>query len=180
MTRSTADLSDEHGPHLQACSLQWRSLGSTSAFAGPASTVRCRDDNAIVRAAVIEPGNGRVLVVDGAGSLDFALVGDVLAGLAVANGWVGIVVDGAARDVVALGGLDIGVLAPSTNPRRARRQGTGERDVVVGFGGVTVRPGRPGPGRRGRIARRGGRQRPSGLICLAHINCRSRMPRCRP
>ena len=141
MTSSTADLSDEYGPHLQACSLQWRSLGRTHNFTGPASTVRCRDDNAIVRATVSEPGDGRVLVVDGAGSLDCALVGDVLAGLAAANGWVGIVVNGAARDVVALRRLDIGVLALGTNPRRARRDGTGERDVVVGFGGVTVWPG---------------------------------------
>lgn len=139
---STADLSDEQGDQLMACSLQWRSLGAVHRFAGPASTVRCRDDNALVRAAVSEPGGGRVLVVDGGGSLDHALVGDVLAGLALAHGWSGLVVHGAARDVVALGRLDLGLIALGTIPRRARREGSGERDVVVSFGGVSIEPGR--------------------------------------
>lgn len=141
MTLRTADLSDEHRAHLQACTLQWRSLGLRRQFTGPVSTVRCRDDNGLVRVAVSEPGGGRVLVVDGAGSLSSALVGDVLAGLAAANGWAGVVVNGAARDVVALAHVDIGLLALGTNPRRAERDGVGERDVPITFGGVRFTPG---------------------------------------
>lgn len=139
--RRTADLSDEGGDRYDVCALQLRSFGARRAFAGPIATIRCHDDNALVRAAVQEPGAGRVLVVDGGGSLESALVGDVLAGLAVQGGWSGIVVNGAVRDVVALAGLDLGVLAAGTNPRRAARTGDGERDVPVSFGGATFRPG---------------------------------------
>lgn len=126
---------------MQACVLQLRSLGGRRAFEGPISTIRCRDDNGLLRDAVSEPGLGRVLVVDGGGCLDSALVGDVLAGLAVANGWAGLVVNAAARDVVALSSLDVGVLALGTNPRRAGCAGVGDRDVVVRFGGATFGPG---------------------------------------
>lgn len=88
-----------------------------------------------------EPGLGRVLVVDGAGSLQTALVGDVLAGLALANGWVAVVVNGAVRDVVALASMDLAVLALGTNPRRGAAGEVGEREVAVTFGGVVFRPG---------------------------------------
>ncbi len=137
----TADLSDAQGDRLQACALQLRSFGGRSAFAGPVATVRCRDDNGLVRAALSEPGVGRVLVVDGGGSLEAALVGDSLAGLAFGNGWSGMVVNGAVRDVVALASLAIGVLALGTNPRRGSRDGAGDRNCRVTFGGVTFRPG---------------------------------------
>ncbi len=141
MDLCTADLSDQRGDEVAPCLLQLRSFGAVRAFSGPASTVRCLDDNALVRAALSEPGAGRVLVVAGGGSLRSALVGDVLAGLAVANGWVGIVVDGAVRDVAALARLDVGVLALGTNPRRGGRAGAGERDVPVVVGEATVHPG---------------------------------------
>jgi regulator of ribonuclease activity A len=137
----TADLSDASGDRFLPCSLPWRSFGGVTSFAGPIATVRCRDDNGLVRTAVSGPGEGRVLVVDGGGSLETALVGDVLAGLALANGWAGLVVHGAVRDVVALAGLDLGVVALGTNPRRGGREGAGERDVPVTFGGVTFHPG---------------------------------------
>ncbi len=137
----TADLSDEQGEAWQSSPLQWRTFGSRTRFEGVISTVQCRDDNALVRAALSEPGVARVLVVDGGGSLGTALVGDVLAGLAVANGWAGIVVHGAVRDTVALADLDLGVLALGTNPRRGGRDGTGVRDAPVSFGGVRWVPG---------------------------------------
>jgi regulator of ribonuclease activity A len=140
-TIRTADLSDASGHRFLPCSLQWRSFGAIPSFAGPLTTVRCRDDNGLVRAAVEQPGRGRVLVVDGGGSLDTALVGDVLAGLALRHGWSGLVVHGAVRDVVALAGLGIGVVALGTNPRRGRPAGAGETDVPVTFGGVTFHPG---------------------------------------
>lgn len=141
MTVSTADLSDSAGDRFVPCSLAWRGFGRVTSFGGAIATVRCRDDNGLVRAAVAEPGEGRVLVVDGGGSLETALVGDVLAGLALANGWAGLVVHGAVRDVAALRELAIGVVALGTNPRRGTREGTGERGVEVTFGGVAFQPG---------------------------------------
>lgn len=137
----TADLSDIEGDRLLPCSLPWQSFGGVRSFAGTVATVRCRDDNGLVRDALSQPGQGHVLVVDGGGSPVTALVGDVLAGLAQQNGWGGIVVHGAVRDVLALAALRIGVLALGTNPRRGRREGTGEHGVPVTFGGVTFDPG---------------------------------------
>ena len=137
----TADLFDEQSDAWQSGPLQWRSFGGRTQFDGLISTVQCRDDNALVRAALCEPAEAGVLVVDGGGSLRSALVGDVLGGLAVTNGWAGIIVYGAVRDVVALAGLDVGVLGLGTNPRRGRRDGTGVRDVPVTFGGIRWVPG---------------------------------------
>lgn len=137
----TADLSDAHGDRLLPCSLPWRAFGGESSFAGPVATVRCQDDNGLLRPLLSTPGNGRVLVVDGQGSVATALVGDGLAGLALANGWRALVVHGAVRDVAGLRALPIGVLALGTNPRRGAADGVGELDVAVTFGGITFRPG---------------------------------------
>jgi regulator of ribonuclease activity A len=141
METRTADLSDEDRDGLQPCILQLRSFGRAAAFSGPTSTVRCLDDNGLVRAAVAQPGGGRVLVVDGGGSLRTALVGDSVAALAVANRWAGIVVNGAVRDVIGLAGANLGVLALGTCPRRADRIGLGEVDITVRFGDAAFAPG---------------------------------------
>ena len=138
---STADLWDERGDVLDSCSLPWRHYGGRSGFTGAVSTVRCHRDNALVKAALAEPGGGRVLVVDGAGSVESALLGDLIAGSAVENGWAGVVVHGAVRDVVALGGLPLGVVALGSNPRKSAKDGVGERDVPVRFGGAEFVPG---------------------------------------
>ena len=141
MSTRTADLSDADGDRLRPCVLPWRSFGANTSFRGAASTVRCLDDNGLVRAAVREPGLGRVLVVDGGGSLATALVGDNLAGIAAASGWAGVLVVGAVRDVVALAAIPIGVLALGVVPRRGSAAGAGEREVALTVGGVVVRPG---------------------------------------
>ncbi len=141
MSITTADLSDEHPDRYAACELQLRDVGGVPAFRGGVATVRCDEDNALVREVLSEPGAGRVLVVDGGGSLRCALVGDNLAAIARDNGWAGIVVHGAVRDVVALAQVAIGVKALGTNPRRCGRAGGGARDVPVSFGGVTFTPG---------------------------------------
>ncbi|GAA5058610.1 regulator of ribonuclease activity A [Thermocatellispora tengchongensis] len=141
MTIVTADLYDERGDELDSCDLQLRQYGGVSAFRGRIATVRCHQDNALVKAALSEPGEGRVLVVDGGGSLHTALIGDVIAGMAVAGGWAGVVVNGAVRDVAALRELPLGVKALGSNPRRSAKDGAGERDVPVTFGGVTFHPG---------------------------------------
>ncbi|MEV0381451.1 ribonuclease E activity regulator RraA [Nonomuraea sp. NPDC050643] len=141
MSMATADLYDERGDELDSCDLQLRQYGGRAAFHGTIATVRCHQDNVLLRSALMEPGAGRVLVVDGGGSLHCALMGDVIAGLAVANGWAGVVIHGAVRDVVALRELDLGVKALGSNPRKSAKEGDGERDVPVTFGGVTFSPG---------------------------------------
>ncbi|GAA0977619.1 ribonuclease E activity regulator RraA [Acrocarpospora macrocephala] len=138
---ATADLYDERGEQLDSCDLQFRQYGRRRAFHGVITTVRCHQDNVLLKAALSEPGAGRVLVVDGGGSLHTALMGDVIAGLAVGNGWSGVIINGAVRDVAALGELDLGIKALGSNPRKSAKEGTGERDVPVTFGGVTFTPG---------------------------------------
>ena len=132
---STADLYDEHGDDLQSCSVQFRHYGAKPSFEGVITTIRCHRDNAMVKATLTEPGAGRVLVVDGGASLESALMGDLIAASAVTNGWEGVVIHGAVRDVTALRDLPLGVLLGS-NPRKSAKDGVGERDVVVSFGGV--------------------------------------------
>ena len=110
-------------------------------FSGPIATVRCFEDNVLLRAQVSEPGDGRVLVVDGGGSFACALLGDNIAELAVSNRWAGIVVNGCVRDVVALAELPIGIKALGTNPRPSGKAGGGETGVPVTFGGAEFAPG---------------------------------------
>ncbi|ORW01693.1 ribonuclease [Mycobacterium kyorinense] len=139
--RPTADLVDDIGPDVRSCDVQFRQFGALAQFAGPISTVRCFQDNALLKSVLSEPGDGGVLVVDGAGSLHTALVGDVIAELARSNGWAGLVVHGAVRDAATLRGIDIGIKALGTNPRKSSKTGAGERDVPVELGGVTFVPG---------------------------------------
>ncbi|WP_406070673.1 ribonuclease E activity regulator RraA [Micromonospora sp. NBC_01638] len=137
----TADLYDRHMDELGSCDTQLRQFGGVHAFSGPAVTVRCFEDNALLKSVVSAPGAGRVLVVDGGGSLHTALMGDVIAGMAADNGWVGVVINGAVRDVAALRALPIGIKALGTNPRKSAKTGAGERDVPVEFGNCTFNPG---------------------------------------
>lgn len=141
MTCSTADLVDEMGASLQSVSLQFRNFGGHTRFTGPIRTVKCFRDNALLKSVLGTPGGGAVLVIDGEGSLESALVGDIIAGLGVDNGWAGIIVHGAIRDSVEIGTLPIGVKALGTNPWKSSKEGTGETDVPVTFGGVTFVPG---------------------------------------
>jgi regulator of ribonuclease activity A len=136
----TADLMDAH-PASRSCATQLRSFGGRASFAGPIRTVRCLDDNALIRRTLEQASPGTVLVVDGGGSLGRALVGDNLAGIAAQNGWAGILVNGAVRDVEALRPIDLGLFALGTNPHRSNRAGVGEVDVPVAFGGVQFTPG---------------------------------------
>jgi len=138
---STADLVDQLGDDVRSCDLQLRQLGGAPRFAGPLRTVRCRNDNALVKQVLGTPGDGGVLVVDGGGSLASALVGDLIAGLGVEQGWSGLVLHGVVRDAVALAAMPIGVKALGTNPRKSRKAAEGEVDVAVGFGGVVFVPG---------------------------------------
>ncbi|KUI32042.1 ribonuclease [Mycobacterium sp. IS-1496] len=139
--RATADLVDDIGPDVRSCDLQLRQFGGRSDFAGRITTVRCFQDNALLKSVLSEPGDGGVLVIDGDGSVHTALVGDVIAALGRDNGWSGLIINGAVRDASTLRTLDIGIKALGTNPRKSTKTGAGERDVPVEFGGVTFTPG---------------------------------------
>lgn len=139
--RPTADLVDDIGPDVRSCDLQLRQFGGHRMFAGRITTVRCFQDNALLKSVLSEPGDGGVLVIDGDASVHTALVGDLIAELARSNGWSGLIVNGAVRDAATLSNLDIGIKALGTNPRKSTKTGAGERDVEVSFGGVTFRPG---------------------------------------
>ena len=140
-TISVADLCDANEDEFEVCELQSRDVGGRIALAGPIRTVRCHEDNSVVKATLAEPGEGCVLVVDGGGSLHRALVGDVLGADAVKNGWAGISVHGAVRDSTVLATLDIGIKALGTHPMRSVKRGEGVVDTPVAFGGVVFVPG---------------------------------------
>lgn len=141
MDLSTADLFDERGEELESCATQLRSYGGRTWFCGRVTTIRCHRDNALVKQTLARPGDGKVLVVDGGGSLESALMGDLIAASAMENSWVGVIIHGAVRDVAALRELDLGIRALGSNPRKSAKDGVGEVDVPVTFGGATFRPG---------------------------------------
>jgi regulator of ribonuclease activity A len=141
MSVVTADLYDELGESIQSVPIQFRRFGAHAAFDGPVRTVRCFEDNALLKATVSTPGDGAVLVVDGGGSFERALMGDMIAEIAVQNGWAGVVINGVIRDGVAISSLELGVKALGTNPRKSTKTGEGEVDVTLEFGGVVFRVG---------------------------------------
>lgn len=138
---ATTDLSDAHPDLVEHCEPIFRDFGGRRAFSGPIATLKTFEDNPKVRQALETPGNGRVLIVDGGGSLRCALVGGNLAALAVQNGWAGIVVYGCVRDTAELAAAQVGVKALAAHPKRSERRGLGDYDVVLRFAGVTFRPG---------------------------------------
>lgn len=137
----TSDLYDEHRDRARTCETQLRDFGGVRSFSGEISTVRCFEDNVLLKRQVSTAGGGRVLVVDAGASLRCALVGDNIAGIALANGWSGIVLNGCVRDTAALAELQIGIKALGTNPRPSNKEALGETDVPVTFGGCEFRPG---------------------------------------
>jgi regulator of ribonuclease activity A len=140
-TFSTADLCDAFAHRCVTCETQFTHYGGRRVFSGRIRTVECREDNALVRHLLSAPSTGEVLVVDGGGSLRAALLGDQLATLGLNNGWSGVVIHGAVRDIAMLAQLDFGVKALGSNPRRSAKLGTGVIDASVKFGGVTFTPG---------------------------------------
>jgi len=136
----TADLIDDFGDLCQSCTTQFRSFGTTR-FSGPIQTIRCYDDNVLLKQLLSTPGEGSVAVGDGAGFLGSALLGDQMAELALSNHWSGVLIYGVIRDSVALSRLALGVKSLGTNPRKSGKQGIGLVNVPVVFGGVTFNPG---------------------------------------
>lgn len=141
MTFATADLYDEFEEKLQIVTPIFNDYGGNLKFCGPVSTVKVFEDNSLVRAALEEPGEGRILVVDGGASLKCALVGDMLAELGKDNDWVGIIVNGCIRDSAVIANIAIGIKALNTNPRKSVKKGIGDRDISVDFADVIISPG---------------------------------------
>jgi regulator of ribonuclease activity A len=139
--RPTSDLVDDIGPDVRSCDVQFRQFGARTQFAGPITTVRCFQDNALLKSVLSSRGDGGVLVIDGSGSLHTALVGDLIADLGRSNGWAGVIVNGAVRDAAALRDIELGIKALGTNPRKSEKTGAGERDVTIRLGGVEFVPG---------------------------------------
>ncbi|WP_280155727.1 ribonuclease E activity regulator RraA [Piscinibacter sp. XHJ-5] len=142
---STCDLCDLHkndaSGAFRVLPPVFRDFGARRRFAGPVSTLRCFEDNSLVKAALEEAGRHRVLVVDAGGSMRRALVGGNLAAAAVRNGWAGIVVHGCVRDSAELSQAEVGIRALALMPLPTEKRNTGERDVPVQIAGVWVRPG---------------------------------------
>lgn len=144
-TISTCDLCDAHlkddSGAFRVLPPVFQDFGGKPAFHGPIATVKCFEDNSSVKAAVETAGNGRVLVVDGGGSVRRALVGGNVAATAAKNGWAGIVVHGAVRDIAELRETAIGIRALALIPLPTEKRGEGQSDVTVSISGVWVRPG---------------------------------------
>jgi regulator of ribonuclease activity A len=141
MNTATADLSDAH-PRLPVAEPLFRDFGGVTSFHGPIATLKVFEDNALVRTLLEEPGAGRVLIVDGGGSMRCALLGGNLAKLGVDGGWRGVIVYGCIRDSEEIGGMPIGVKALGTHPRKSEKGlHTGHRDRPVSFAGLTFEPG---------------------------------------
>ena len=139
-TLSTPDLTDE-ALQARAVELQFCNFGAVKQFCGQIVTIKCHEDNSLVKACVGEPGEGRVIVVDGGGSLRRALLGDMLAEQAAVNGWAGLVINGAIRDVDEISQTQLGVQALGTTPLKTEKLGVGQRNVPIAFGGVNISPG---------------------------------------
>jgi regulator of ribonuclease activity A len=142
---ATCDLCDAHkndgSGAFRVLPPVFRDFGAVRALCGPVTTVKCFEDNSLVKAAVDSPGEGRVLVVDGGGSLRRALLGGNLGAAAARNGWAGVVIDGCVRDVAELATHQVGIRALASMPLPTEKRNEGQRDVAVQIQGVWVRPG---------------------------------------
>lgn len=135
----TCDLSDAH-PIVEVLEPIFKNYGAKTFFAGQAVTLKVYEDNTLVRTLLEENGKGKVLVVDGGGSLRCALVGGNIAQLAADNNWEGIVVFGAIRDSVEISGIPIGIKALGTMPKKSVKKGLGEANCILKFAGVIIKP----------------------------------------
>lgn len=150
---ATCDLCDAHKDDasgaFRVLPPVFRDFGGVRRFCGPVVTVKCFEDNSAVKAAVESVGFadtpqgrvGKVLVVDGGGSLRRALLGGNLGAAAARNGWAGVVIDGCVRDVLELAALDLGIRALASMPMPTERRGAGQQDIALQVQGVWVRPG---------------------------------------
>jgi len=137
----TADLWDEYSNELSCATPIFKSFGKKTSFWGEITTLKLFEDNSLVRKQLETKGDGKVLVVDGGGSLRCALVGDRLAQLAIDNNWRGVIVYGCIRDSRIIDTMNIGIRAINTNPVKSIKRNTGELDIEVKFAGIQFVPG---------------------------------------
>lgn len=137
----TPDLCDEYPDLVQVLTPMLQNFGGVDSFGGEIVTVKCFEDNSVVKEQVAKPGQGKVMVVDGGGSLRNALLGDMLAEKAAENGWEGLIIYGCIRDVDVIRQTNLGVQAITTNPRKTEKRGIGDLNIPVTFGGITFMPG---------------------------------------
>ena len=141
MTFSTCDLCDQFPDRIRVLAPIFRHYGGRTRFSGSIATIKCFEDNVFIREAAVEEGRGRIMVIDGGGSLRSALVGDGIAEWARDHGWAGMIINGCVRDTVALAKVDLGVMAIGVNPVTPGKRRVGARDVAVTFGDVRFVPG---------------------------------------
>lgn len=141
MTIKTADLCDDHVEELRICRQPFNSYGGKKTFSGPISTVKVFEDNVLVKEALQTIPEGNVLVVDGHGSRNRALMGDMLAEIAVKRKLGGVIINGCIRDSADIAKMDIGVMALGTFPQKSRKEGKGQKDIPVYIGSVEWKPG---------------------------------------
>ena len=141
MSFVTPDLCDDNPDLISVVEPIFNNYGGKRAFGGEIVTVKCHEDNSVVKKQASELGHGKVMVVDGGGSLRCALLGDLIAEKAVENGWEGLVIFGCIRDVDAIGKLNLGVQALRTIPIKSVRKDRGDLNIEITFGGVTFKPG---------------------------------------
>lgn len=137
----TPDLCDAYPELVQVVDPMFSNFGGRDSFGGEIVTIKCFEDNSLLKEQVALPGDGKVLVVDGGGSLRRALLGDMLAQSAANNGWEGLVVYGCIRDVDMIAQINLGVQALASHPLKTEKRGIGDLNVSVTFAGVTFRPG---------------------------------------
>ena len=137
----TCDLCDDNPDAVKVVEPMFKNYGGKKIFGGEIITVKCFEDNSIVKELCSAEGVGRVMVVDGGGSLRKALLGDMIAESAAKNGWEGIIIYGCIRDVDAIGETNLGVQALNTIPLKTEKRGIGEKNIPITFGGVTFNPG---------------------------------------
>lgn len=136
----TTDLCDDYSDELQISDIAFRSFGKKTRFSGKIETVNVYEDNVLLVEALESVQEGSVIIVDGGGSNRCALLGDRLAGIAQSRKLSGIIINGYVRDSVDLAKMNIGILALGTNPLKSKKEGTGERNSNLHFGGVDWNP----------------------------------------
>lgn len=141
MSHSVPDICDDFIDEILVLDPEFRDFGGRRKFGGEIVTIRCFEDNSLVGEAVRQPGRGRVLVVDGGGSMRRALLGDQLAAAAAENGWQGLLINGCVRDVEILETIDLGVKALAPCPVKTDKRGEGQKDIPLRFAGGLMEPG---------------------------------------
>ena len=136
MNWSTPDLSDQYPNAVHAVELQMLSYGKLEKFSGPIATIKCFEDNSKVKEAANMPGEGRVMVVDGGGSIRRALMGDMIAEAAMNNGWAGAIIFGVIRDVEIINTMDFGIKCLGSTPLKTEKLGQGQMGIPISFGNV--------------------------------------------